>query len=371
MGPPVDPWLTVIRWAPTALIGAGVVFDLLTPIQYSGGPLVAVACVAAGATLPLRRTAVVAAAIVVAILWWTFRQGTFGPLHGAVEAGNVIIGALVGLEVNRVISRYGQRLEAVTTVSEVAQLALLPDPPQRLGPLTVAALYRAAQSEARIGGDAYAVEETPYGIRLLIADVRGKGLGAVRAVSVLLGAFREAAEQAPDLAELAGRLEHALLREARRRDGEERVEGFVTALVGELDLDGGEMRLLNRGHPSPYLLYGSGTVRPLDPAEPDLPLCMGTLHPRRASADTFAFPPDATLLLVTDGVTEARDRAGNLYDPAVRLTGRGPFGEPGETIDTLVRDIDRWTGGHNADDMAVLALTHTTSAERVRRAHVT
>ncbi|MDF3289629.1 PP2C family protein-serine/threonine phosphatase [Streptomyces silvisoli] len=359
MDPAAESWLGLVRWAPTALIGAGVVFDLLTPIQYSGGPLVAVACVAAGATLPLRRTVVVAAAMVVATLWWTFRQGTFGPLHGAVEAGNVIIGALVGLEVNRVISRYGRRLEAVRTVAEAAQLALLPDPPRRLGPLSVAALYRAAQSEARIGGDAYAVEETPYGVRLLMADVRGKGLEAVRAVSVLLGAFREAAEQAADLVELAGRLEHALVREGRRREGDERAEGFVTALVGELDLEHGAVRLLNRGHPSPYLLHEDGGVSTLDPTEPDLPLCMGKLNPQRSAADSFPFPSGATLLLVTDGVTEARDRAGHFYDPAARLAGRGPFGEPRETIDVLVRDVGGWTGGHDADDMAVLALSRT------------
>ncbi|MCQ4041340.1 PP2C family protein-serine/threonine phosphatase [Streptantibioticus rubrisoli] len=365
MDPTVDTWLGLVRWAPTALIGVGVVFDLVTPIQYSGGPLVAVACVAAGATLPLRRTVAVAAAMVVAILWWTFRQGTFGPLHGGVEAGNVIIGALVGLEVNRMISRYGQRLAVVSTVAEAAQRALLPDPPSRLGPLSVAARYRAAQSEARIGGDAYAVEETPYGIRLLIADVRGKGLEAVRAVSVLLGAFREAAEQAADLVELAGRLEHALLREARRHEGEERVEGFATALVGELDLEGGAVRLLNRGHPSPYLLHEDGAVRTLEATEPDLPLRMGALDARRSAADTFPFPADATLLLVTDGVTEARDRAGSFYDPALRLAGLGPFEEPRRTIDVLVRDVDAWTGERHADDMAVLALSRTRTSESV------
>ncbi|MCQ4082511.1 serine/threonine-protein phosphatase [Streptomyces sp. RB6PN25] len=360
-GHSADRWPVYAQWAPTTLIAAGVIFDLLTPIQYSGGPLVAVACVAAGATLPLRSTAAVCAFTSLAVLWLAFRHGLFGPEHGGAEVANVVIAALAGLEVNRVIRRYGRRLEAVSTVAEAAQRAVVPMPPERIGPLTVAAVYRAAQSEARIGGDAYAVEDTPYGVRLLIADVRGKGLEAVGAVSVLLGAFREASQWSPDLGALAGRLEQALVREARRRNGEELQEGFVTALLGEFDPDGSTVRLLNRGHPAPYLLQASAPPRPLDASAPDLPLCLGPLGEERSAPDSFALPPGATLLLVTDGVTEARNKAGAFYDARARLTGRGPFARPQDAVDTLMRDVERWTSGRRADDMAVLAVTHGTA----------
>ncbi|MFG2841555.1 serine/threonine-protein phosphatase, partial [Kitasatospora sp. NPDC048296] len=86
------------------------------------------------------------------------------------------------------------------------QRAVLPEPPRNIGPLTVAAGYTAAQAEARIGGDFFAVQETPFGVRMIIGDVRGKGLAAVAAVSIAIGAFRQEAEYAPSLVTLGRRM---------------------------------------------------------------------------------------------------------------------------------------------------------------------
>ena len=68
-------------------------------------------------------------------------------------------------------------------MAAVAQRAVLPTPPARLGDLHIDARYVPAESEALIGGDLYVVQSTPYGIRVMVGDVRGKGLGAVSAVS--------------------------------------------------------------------------------------------------------------------------------------------------------------------------------------------
>ncbi|MGW3042068.1 SpoIIE family protein phosphatase [Kitasatospora sp. NPDC001159] len=74
--------------------------------------------------------------------------------------------------------------------------------------------------------------------------------------------------------------------------------------------------------------------------------------------ETRPFPPGCTLLLVTDGVTEARNSAGEFYDPVLGLAPLGPFAGPGEA---LVADVARWTGGPRDDDMAVLAVTRRTA----------
>ncbi|MDF9813933.1 PP2C family protein-serine/threonine phosphatase [Streptomyces sp. SPB162] len=351
------PWPLPVRCIPAAILLTGVSFDLLTPIDYHGGPLLAVSCVAAGVTLSFRSTLLHSVVALGAMVGLTVGHGSFGHVLGAAEIANVLLAGMIGLGVNRLIARYGRSLATVRSVAEAAQRAILPTPPERIGPLDIAVRYRAAQSEARIGGDVYAVEDTPYGTRLLIGDVRGKGLGAVAAVSVVLGAFREAAEWASDLPELAGRLEHALIREGVRRSGEDQTEGFTTALVAEFSADCRTLRLLNRGHPAPYLLVG-GVVLALDAVEPDLPLGMGRLNGHRSAPDTHALPPGGSLLLITDGVTEARDSAGMFYDPAVRLAGRGPFRGPREVIDALVSDVEEWTGGSGTDDMAVLAVTY-------------
>ena len=230
----------------------------------------------------------------------------------------------LALLINRVVRRSGERLASARVIAEAAQRAVLPTPAERIGGLHVAARYEAAQADAFIGGDLYAVQDTPYGVRLVVGDVRGKGLGAVEAVAVVLGAFREAAETGAD----AG---------GRRRSGWSgrwpgrapgatawtRSRGSPPRVLGEIPPGAGVLRLVNRGHPEPLLLHADGDLAVLAPAEPALPLGMGELGALAGpGARSGPFPAGATLLLYTDGLTEARDRAGAFYDPADRLRGR-------------------------------------------------
>ncbi|WP_327358025.1 PP2C family protein-serine/threonine phosphatase [Streptomyces sp. NBC_01304] len=342
-------------WLAIGLLTAGVLPNLLCAEATSAGPLVAMACVTAGVTLSFRSASALLALALVADVLLAARHGSLDEFRGFDIEAAVPLGTAVGLYLNRLVGQYGRRMHAVSAVAEEAQRAILPAPRKRLGPLAVAARYQAAQREARIGGDLYAVQHTRFGTRLLIGDVRGKGMDAVGAASVVLGAFREAADEAVSLPRLADRLEHALLREAAHDHGEAGVEGFTTALLGEVTPDGTTVRLLNRGHPAPYLLDGDD-VRPLLPAEPDLPLGMGRLNDRRSVPDTYPLPYGAVLLLITDGVTEARDSGGAFYDPVERLAGRGRWDAPETAIDVLMDDVRRWSTGSTHDDMAVLAV---------------
>ena len=65
--------------------------------------------------------------------------------------------------------------------------------------------------------------------------------------------------------------------DALRRSGLDRVEGFTTAVLADVDREGGALRLLNRGHPAPVLLGSDGAARTLHPHEHALPLGMGEL----------------------------------------------------------------------------------------------
>ncbi|MEU0572562.1 PP2C family protein-serine/threonine phosphatase [Nonomuraea sp. NPDC005983] len=338
------------------MIVIGTVLNILSPRYYWGDYLLGAAVVVTGALLSLRHTFTAAATIVLVQLVLLIKDGYFGHVIGTLSLISAVFTALVGLGVNRVVASHSRRLEVVRSVAEAVQRAVLPAPPARVGPLAIAAVYKTAQIEALIGGDAYAVQETPYGTRLLIADVRGKGLGAVGTVSVLLGSFREAADQAADLVVLAERVERALVKEASSREESVRMEGFVTAVLGEIPPGADRVQLLNCGHPSPYLLKGD-TVSSLDPGEPSLPLGMSSLGVPRAEPERWPFPTGATLLLVTDGVTEARGRCGTFYEPVSRLGGRGPFRQPDEVVEVLIRDVERWTDGPRDDDMAILAIT--------------
>ncbi|MCX5316072.1 hypothetical protein [Streptomyces sp. NBC_00154] len=58
--------------------------------------------------------------------------------------------------------------------------------------MRAASLWLAAETGAQVGGDLYEAVQTRYGVRMIVGDVRGKRLNAMRAVAVVLGAFREA-----------------------------------------------------------------------------------------------------------------------------------------------------------------------------------
>jgi serine phosphatase RsbU (regulator of sigma subunit) len=93
---------------------------------------------------------------------------------------------------------------------------------------------------------------------------------------------------------------------------------------------------------------------------------MGDLAAWPDRAEEYPLPDGATLLLYTDGVTEARDARGVFYDPVERLAGR-LFPGPAELLDALVDDVRRYTGGGSSDDMALLAVGTPAEGQPERR----
>ena len=142
-----------------------------------------------------------------------------------------------------------QKLADVTSVAEAAQRALLRPLPGQVGPLELGVVYLAAAAEARVGGDLYEVARTPFGIRLIVGDVRGKGLDAVEIAADVLGVFREVAHEVYTLGEVARRIDASL---ARRPAAP--LEEFVTAVLAEIDPAAGSLTVYNCGHPPPLLL---------------------------------------------------------------------------------------------------------------------
>ncbi|WSK87516.1 serine/threonine-protein phosphatase [Streptomyces sp. NBC_00597] len=358
---------TVVRLLPAGLIAVGLAFDLMTPPSYTGSPFFSAAPLVAAPVSSLRGTVVTGVLASLAVLLLHVLNGTVWKVEALTELVTVMTVSGLAVLINRVVRRSGERLASARGIAEAAQRAVLPTPAERIAGLHVCARYEAAQADAFIGGDLYAVQETPYGVRLAVGDVRGKGLEAVEAVAVVLGAFREAAETEPTLEGVAQRLERALTREGTRRDSLDSVEGFTTCVLGEILTGAGVLRLVNRGHPEPLLLHADGRLAVLAPAEPALPLGMGELSGAWADrVEEWAFPAGATLLLFTDGLTEARDAAGAFYDPAVRLSGR-VFPGPGELLGALSSDVRRHTGGGATDDMALLAVGRPGAGEPQRR----
>ncbi|CAM5531855.1 Serine/threonine-protein phosphatase OS=Streptomyces alboniger OX=132473 GN=CP975_16710 PE=4 SV=1 [Streptomyces alboniger] len=347
-----------MRALPFLLLIVGIVYDVSTPSEFSAAPLYTAAPLIAAPFYSLLNTVLTGAVASAAVVLLHYRNPATSYVESATELLTVVTVAVFAVVINRVVRRGNDRLATARSIAETAQRAVLPEPDARIGGLDIAARYEAAQADAFIGGDLYAVQDTPYGVRLIVGDVRGKGMGAVAAVAVVIGAFREAAEQETTLEAVAQRLERALAREGTRRDGLDAFEGFTTAVLAEIGHGDSRVRLINRGHPAPLLLRGDGRLCVLSATEPALPLGMGSLGAWPDRADETEFPPGAMLLFYTDGLSEARNEAGEFYDPAIRLGGRifpGRRG-PQALLATLTQEVRWHTGGGATDNLALLAV---------------
>ncbi|WP_374119686.1 PP2C family protein-serine/threonine phosphatase [Streptomyces sp. MBT42] len=361
-----------IRALPPLIIVGGVLFDVLTPPQYSAAPMFSAAPLIAAPFFSTLTTLLTGIAAVLASVGLHLYNGTAAEASSLTEFLTVLTVSALALLINRVVLRSGERLASARVIAETAQKAVLPTPAERIGGLQCAARYEAAQADAFIGGDLFAVQDTPWGVRLVVGDVRGKGMDAVEAVAVVIGAFREAAEQERTLEGVAQRLERALAREGTRRHGLDAFEGFTTAVLAEIPRSDGSgtfdgfVRVVNRGHPPPLMLYADGRLDTWEPGEPALPLGMGDLAAWPDRAEARPYPPGATLLLYTDGLSEARNAEGVFYDPGERLAGR-IFPGPEELLDALVDDVRLHTGGGSTDDMALLAVSRPATGQPERR----
>ncbi|MEU1627280.1 PP2C family protein-serine/threonine phosphatase [Streptomyces sp. NPDC020096] len=373
-------------------------------------PLTAIAAVAAADLLAGRNhflapMMVMAPALAVVTTTWK-RTLLIGLLGAAVQAALVPYDGVLGTQDRRILagitisylavvlfSAYGawwrevrtEQYRAVVTVAEAAQRALLRPPGPRVGNVSLAVRYASAADAAQIGGDLYAVLDTPHGVRALVGDVRGKGLEAVQTSAVVMGAFREAAYDEGGLARVAQRVDASVRRHVL--DGE-----FTTALFLEFPAEcpaasappaptapgrhgsaaspavghtapgadrTGEIALLHYGHVPPLRVSPDGRVTSLDPPEPWVPLGLtgfvsGVPEPWRVPLG-----PDEVLVLCTDGVIEARDpRHGGFYPLADRVGTlvAGAARDLEAAVGRLYADLLGHVGGTLGDDSVLLLL---------------
>ncbi|MGW2426086.1 PP2C family protein-serine/threonine phosphatase [Streptomyces sp. NPDC001709] len=231
-------------------------------------------------------------------------------------------------------------------------------------------LYLAAEDETRIGGDLFAIARSDHGTRVIIGDVRGKGLAAIGEASMVLGAFREGAHHYDTLPELAAGLEVSVCRsledvaDALHDPGEH----FITALLLDVPDHGTQVEMVNLGHPPPLLLH-DGEVTVLHARRPVPPLGMCELPVPSHRADPFTFEDGDTLLLYTDGVIEARSPNGAFY-PLTERAASAPTSGSEALIRHIHRDLLNHVGHEPGDDAALLAIERY-GAHHLHRPHTT
>ncbi|WP_337175755.1 SpoIIE family protein phosphatase [Paludisphaera sp.] len=240
------------------------------------------------------------------------------------------------------------------------QLGMLPAPEYRGRGLSLAARYMASNE---LAGDIYDYAETEAGgVAILIADVAGHGTSAAMVTAVVKAGFRAAYVDDFEPRWVAERIKEGIREFDPGR--------FVTLCCVRLGPEGDLLEYVNAGHPEAYIRGGDGAIRTLGSTGPIL---SSALHgfPCVQSADRLA--PGESLLLYTDGVTEARSPAGSGMfgtEPILDIFRRADL-PPGPRLDAVLEALRHFAGAEGyEDDVTMLTLDRDPVEEAGRLASI-
>lgn len=287
-------WIMIALVLDAAIAGTGIVMGP----GFNMAGLLAVGPLLACARCDGRMTALVAGyALALCALVAAVTSAGRSTMEG-YQVGMVAVAGALAVLAAAIRSR---REGALIKISERVQHAILRPLPAELGGVAFASHYQSATTEALVGGDLHDIMMTQFGPRLIIGDVKGKGLDAVGRCAAVLAAFRELASGEPDLIGLAAKMDARVARDMEFED-------FVTVILAEFAP--GEVRIVNCGHHPPVKVAAGGGLQVMAPEEATPPL---GLHPHPVCQDIVLKPGDR-LLFYTDGLIETRDRAGRFFD---------------------------------------------------------
>jgi hypothetical protein len=211
-GPGVSALALAVPFCAMAAVASA---DLLAGPQVGFLPLLSLGPALAPVALGPIRTALTGGLAVMLSVLLAAYDGTGFTLHAVVAFTTIAGVTAAGMIASAARQHKERELVNVRAVADVAQRVLLHQVPRRVGQVQIAGRYISAAAAARIGGDLYDVAATAGTVRLIVADVQGKGLPAVQTAAVVLAAFRESALDAADLAAIAERIELSLQRHTR------------------------------------------------------------------------------------------------------------------------------------------------------------
>jgi len=246
--------------------------------------------------------------------------------------------------------RERQRMEQEINIARDIQQALLPKDFRDFPHLSVRGINFPCLS---VGGDYFDV--FPLGenrTAFLIADVSGKGLGAALLTTMLQGAL-SAMSLGTDPALVFNHVNKFLCSHAE-------VGRYATMFFGILDTEG-HLEFINAGHPSPILLRKGVAEEAF--AEGSFPV--GLVPEAEYTAVCLKLEPGDTMVLFSDGVTEAMDPAEELYGvPRLRELLNGRLECPLEDLQKCVLEsVETFTrGASQADDLTLLIVRYRATA---------
>lgn len=239
-----------------------------------------------------------------------------------------------------------QRLRQEMQHAHDLQMRLLPSVEAVAPTATVAARVVPAES---VGGDFYNLFRLgPGKTGVMIGDVSGHGYQAALIMALAMSASAIHAQTTADPGETLAALLSSM------KDELATTEMYISLFYAVVDRNAGRLRYANAGHPHAFVIPKSGKVERLPALNP--PLGMGTSSPVGASRP---WTTGDLLLLFTDGVSDARDRAGERLgeERIVEIARKHRDETPARLLDRIFDLLDQHTGdARRRDDLTIVAL---------------
>jgi phosphoserine phosphatase RsbU/P len=253
----------------------------------------------------------------------------------ATEAAQLIENARL-VQAEEAGRRYQQELSIAASIQQRLLAVTLPEVP-------FARVNGRNMSCKEIGGDFFEAVNTPEGLAVVLADVSGKGVSAALLASILQGMVYSQLISGMPLTEIVAAVNRFF---TYKHIGEK----YATMIITRLTPDG-DMEYVNCGHVPPVWICGDEVLRP---AHGNLPV--GLLADATYSSDRCQLRPGDRMILVTDGVTEAENARGDMFD-SERLEHVAGKSKSMEDVFAAVADFCGGTPLN--DDCTVVELAYT------------
>jgi PAS domain S-box-containing protein len=277
------------------------------------------------------------------------------PLHG--DDGSYLGWAWTFRDVTRErrqqreIAAAGERFAAV---ARTLQQSLLPPRLPAPDGIDLAARYHPALEGVEVGGDFYDVFAVEGGWCVVLGDVCGKGPEAARVTGLVRWTLRAAAMRTTDPVAMLRELNTVMLGDAADEDADPRFATVCCINVTARPDGGLWLDVASAGHPAPLVVDAEGGVRGLELTGTPV----GLFEEIELRPTSLALEAGEGLVLVTDGVLEARDHSGRELDVDGVVSALGSA--PERTARALSAAVERRAldhqGGVAHDDIAVLVL---------------
>lgn len=269
------------------------------------------------------------------------------------DAGGAVIGGTMAFrDVTHLVELERQATEIHERehrIADILQKALIPEAIYDVPGCDIAVRYEPALKEAEVGGDFYDIFDLGDGkLAVLIGDVAGKGLAAAIRVAAARHSIRSYAFLDPRPSKVM-----TLANDALCRDDEE--AGMLTAFLAIIDTRVGIVTYSSGGHEPPVVKRVDGGTELLDVQGRVMGAAPNWVYPEHSRL----LRPGDILMMVTDGITEARPDPLNLFgvEGVQNYLSRTQETSIEDIAEGLLEAAKKHAGGPLSDDAAIVAIT--------------